>query len=58
MFFFLLLNLIIFVFVLKMVKYLQYAIAEVQLRLHQEYDNYLASGELDTCIYESVSSEV
>lgn len=41
-----------------MVKFLQYAIAQVQLRLHQEYDNYLASGELDTCIYESVSSEV
>ncbi|CAL4984407.1 unnamed protein product [Urochloa decumbens] len=35
----------------------EFVTAELQLRLHQEYDNYLASGELDNYIHESVSSE-
>uniref|UniRef100_A0A0A9CU86 Uncharacterized protein n=1 Tax=Arundo donax TaxID=35708 RepID=A0A0A9CU86_ARUDO len=34
-----------------------YARAEEQLRMHEDYDNYLASGELDSYIYESLSLE-
>ncbi|KAL6890195.1 hypothetical protein ACP4OV_008958 [Aristida adscensionis] len=34
-----------------------YALAEQQLHLHEEYDDYLATGKLDDYIYQSMSSE-
>ncbi|CAO2144259.1 unnamed protein product [Urochloa humidicola] len=34
-----------------------YAVAEVQLHLHEEYDDYLASGKLDDYIYKAMSLE-
>ncbi|CAN6381365.1 unnamed protein product [Urochloa humidicola] len=44
-------------YIVTKLKTSEFVTAEVQLRLHQEYDNYLASGELDNYILESVSSE-
>ncbi|CAL4984406.1 unnamed protein product [Urochloa decumbens] len=34
-----------------------YATAEVQLHMHEEYDDYLASGKLDDYIYKAMSLE-
>jgi hypothetical protein len=43
---------------LKLHLFLQYATAEAQLHMHEEYDDYLASGILDDYIYESMSLEL
>ena len=46
------------VFFLKLDLFFQYAMAEAQLHMHEEYDHYLGSGKLDGYIYESMSLEV
>uniref|UniRef100_K3YE92 Exportin-5 C-terminal domain-containing protein n=1 Tax=Setaria italica TaxID=4555 RepID=K3YE92_SETIT len=44
-------------YILTKLKTSLYTTAEVQLHMHEEYDDYLASGKLDDYIYESMRLE-